>query len=63
PFNMFCLVTYILTQLISYELFYVALVMINYLLKSKKSKKTLIFLRKKLYNNGEIEYKEIVNFM
>lgn len=27
---MFCLVTYILTQLISYELFCVALVMINY---------------------------------
>ena len=27
---MFCLVTYILTQLITYELFYVALVMINY---------------------------------
>ena len=32
---MFCLVTYILTQLISYELFYVALVMINYLYKKK----------------------------
>ena len=35
----------------------------QFFLKSKKSKKTLIFLRKKLYNNGEIEYKEIVNFM
>ena len=32
---MFCLVTYILTQLISYELFYVALVMINYQYKKK----------------------------
>ena len=37
---MFCLVTYILTQLITYELFYVALVMINYL-KEKYLEMTL----------------------
>ena len=40
---MFCLVTYILTQLISYELFCVALVMINYRIKKRGHCPLLIF--------------------
>ena len=39
---MFCLVTYILTQLISYELFCVALVMINYPYKKQVDKIVLL---------------------
>ncbi|WP_262808034.1 sigma-54 interaction domain-containing protein, partial [Clostridioides difficile] len=61
-----CLVTYILTQLISYELFCVALVMINYLLKTKtkfsleqdtQTGKKLIITATPIFDeNGNLEF-------